>query len=203
MNYKTRIKEIALRFYSFTKPFLLAGLLVVILQITGLIGAASFATHWTLLQTGLRDAEPEITAEDTPFDYDFTIKDLDGNKIPFDQFKGKVVFLNLWATWCSPCRAEMPSIQSLYEKVDREKIVFVMLSIDRESDIKKVSDYLIAKEFTFQAYLPSGQLPSLLRVPSIPTTFIISKSGQVIKKEVGSTRYDTPKFQKFLEELSN
>lgn len=203
MNYKTRTKEIALRFFSFARPFLMAGLLVFILQVTGLISAATFATQWTLLQTGLRDAEPEITTEDTPFDYEFTLKDLEGNRIPFDQFKGKVVFLNLWATWCGPCRAEMPSIQSLYEKVDKKKIAFVMLSIDRESDIKKVSDYLIAKEFTFQAYLPSGQLPGLLKVPSIPTTFIISKDGQVVKKEVGSTRYDTPKFQKFLEELSN
>ncbi len=139
MNYKTRTKEIALRLFSFARPFLLAGLLVFVLQVTGLISAVSFATQWTLLQTGLRDAEPEITAEDTPFDYEFALKDLEGNKIPFDQFKGKVVFLNLWATWCGPCRAEMPSIQNLYEKVDKEKIVFVMLSLDREGDTKKVS----------------------------------------------------------------
>ncbi len=203
MNRKTWTKENALRFLSVNKRYFLAGLFIIALKFTGLIGAASFATQWTLLQTGLRDADTEVTEEDIPFDYQFTLKDLAGNRIPFDQFKGKVVFLNLWATWCGPCRAEMPSIQSLYEKVDKEKIVFVMLSIDRESDIKKVSDYMTTKKFTFKAYLPSGQLPSLLDVPSIPTTFIISKDGQVVKKEVGSTRYDTPKFQKFLEELSN
>lgn len=203
MNYKSRTKQITLRLLSFGKPFLFAGVIVILLHFTGLISSVSYATQWTLLQTGLRDAEPEVNAEDTPFDYEFTIKDLEGNRISFDQFKGKVIFLNMWATWCGPCRAEMPGIQSLYEKVDKEKIVFVMLSIDRDSDIKKVSDYLTAKEFTFRAYMPSGQLPSQLRVPSIPTTFIISKEGQVVKKEVGSMQYDTPKFQKFLEELSN
>ena len=202
MDYKTRSKKIAVGIYSFAKPFLLAGVLILALQVTGLIGAASFTTQWALLQTGLRDAESEVNA-DTTFDYEFTLKDLEGNRIPFEKFKGKVVFLNMWATWCGPCRAEMPGIQNLYEKVDREKIIFVMLSIDRESDLKKVSDYMLAKQFTFQAYVPSGQLPSLLRVPSIPTTFVISKEGQVVRKEVGTMNYDTPKFQKFLEELSN
>src|SRR5690606_12751282 len=68
------------------------------------------------------------------FNYAFTIKDLEGNIKSFDDYKNKVIFLNLWATWCGPCRAEMPSIQKLYNKTQSDDVVFIMLSIDREED---------------------------------------------------------------------
>lgn len=202
MNYKSRTKEMLSRIFDFAKPFLFAGLTIAILQITGLMGAASYATQWTLLQTGMRDADEEVVEEATEFDYAFTIKDLEGNRVAVEDFKGKVIFLNMWATWCGPCRAEMPSIQKLYEKVDKEKIAFIMLTIDKDSDLQKVTNYMADKAFTFRAYLPSGSLPNQLRVPSIPTTFVISKDGKVVKKEVGSMRYDTREFEKFLEALS-
>lgn len=203
MNNKSRTQRTILLVVAWIKPIVVAALVVVALQVTGLMGAASQATQWALLQTGLRDADDVTSASSTPFDYNFTIKDLQGNRIPFDQFKGKVVFLNLWATWCGPCRAEMPGIQQLYEKSDKEKVAFVMLSIDRDSDRSKVSDYISKRGFTFQAYMPSGYLTEQLQVPSIPTTFVISKEGLIVKKEVGSMEYNTPKFQRFLEELSN
>ncbi|HWA34220.1 MAG TPA: TlpA disulfide reductase family protein, partial [Cyclobacteriaceae bacterium] len=132
----------------------------------------------------------------------FTIQDLQGNKIPFEQFQGKVIFLNLWATWCGPCRAEMAGIERLYSKIDKSSIAFVMLSLDRDSDKNKVISYMQSKGFTFPGFMPSGYLPAQLKVPEIPTTFIISKEGKIVRKEVGSMRYDTPKFQKFLEGLS-
>ena len=202
MNNKSRTKKIVWKIYSLVKPILVALVLVVVLQFTGLISAVSFATQWALLQTGLRDAEPTWIAAPAKFDYQFSIKDLQGNTLAFEQFKGKVLFINLWATWCGPCRAEMPSIQKLYEKIDKEKVIFIMLSIDDDSDIQKVRDYLRKRAFTFKAFMPSGNLPEQLRVPSIPTTFIVSREGTIIKKEVGSMRYDTSKFQKFLEDLS-
>jgi thiol-disulfide isomerase/thioredoxin len=155
-----------------------------------------------MIQTGVADVDLETEEDAAAFSYDFTIKDLEGNRVPFDSFKGKVVFLNLWATWCGPCRAEMPGIQALYDKVDKEKVVFVMLSLDKDSDQEKVVSYLKNKSFTFEAYLPSGYLPEVLQVPSIPTTFVISPEGKVVKKEVGAMQYDTPDFLQFLEKLS-
>ena len=202
MDYKSRTKSIAASVFGWLKPFLLAGVILVFLQVTGLISAVSHATQWTLLQTGLRDADEETDDDRPDFNYDFTIKDLEGNRVPFENFRGKVIFLNLWATWCGPCRAEMPGIQSLYEKADKENVVFIMLSLDRDEDQRKVIDYLKKKSFTFKAYLPSGYLPEQLQVPSIPTTFVISPDGKVMKKEVGSMQYDTPEFRKFLEKLA-
>lgn len=202
MNRKSRTRTRADWLINQIKPILTAAIVLAFLQFTGLISALSSATQWTLLQTGLRDADTETEVVRTDFDYDFTIKDLQGNRIPVETFKGKVIFLNLWATWCGPCRAEMPGIQSLYEKVDKEKVVFIMLSIDRDDDLNRVSKYIRDKAFTFVAYMPSGFLPDQLKVPSIPTTFIISPDGKVVKKEIGAQQYDTPEFEKLLEKLA-
>lgn len=136
------------------------------------------------------------------FDYNFTIKDLEGNRVAMETLKGKVIFLNLWATWCGPCRYEMPGIQALYEKMNSDKIAFIMLSIDRDEDHKRVVQYMRAKAFTFKAYMPSGTLTSQLNIPSIPTTFIISPEGKIVKKEVGAQDYNTPQFEKLLAKLA-
>ncbi len=207
MNPANRIEKLARQLFSFLKPFIVAAVILVFLNITGLISSVSFASNWIILQTGLRDAGTTRTSEkedasEQAFNFDFTIQDLEGNKIPFEQFRGKVIFLNLWATWCGPCRAEMPGIEKLYSKIDKSQIAFVMLSLDKDSDKNKVISYLKNKGFSFPGFMPSGYLPEQLKVPEIPTTFIISKDGKVIRKEVGSMRYDTPKFQKFLEGLS-
>lgn len=150
-------------------------------------------------------ANLSVSAETTAnrFNYDFIIKDLEGNKINFTAYKGQVVFLNLWATWCGPCRAEMPGIQGLYNKLKNENIRFVMLSIDQEGHQPKVKKYITDKQFTFPVFMPSGPLTPQLTVPSIPTTFIINKQGMVVQKITGTTNFDTPKFKKYLEELAS
>lgn len=186
---------------QFLKPIVLTGVVIAILQVTGLMGSLSQASQWTLLQTGFRDAGDEPDPEAPTFDYDFVIKDLEGQRVAFESFKGKVVFLNLWATWCGPCRAEMPGIQKLYEKVDHDKIIFVMLSLDDDEALPQVKRYLTARSFSFPAYLPAGNLHKQLKVPSIPTTFVISPQGKIERKEVGAMQYDTKEFKKFLEGL--
>jgi thiol-disulfide isomerase/thioredoxin len=202
MNPINRIEKAAGRLITFFKPFIIALLLLMFLRLTGLNSYVSSASTWVILETGLKDAAGEKDATEEDFNFDFSIQDLHGNKIPFEQFRGKVIFLNLWATWCGPCRAEMAGIENLYSKIDKSKIEFVMLSLDRDSDKNKVISYMQTKAFSFPGFMPSGYLPKQLKVPEIPTTFIISKEGKIVRKEVGSMRYDTPKFQKFLEGLS-
>lgn len=172
-----------------------------VLHHTGLIGSISSATQSVVLKTGLLDAEME-SAKSEDFDYQFTIKDLSGNKFPFDKYKGKVVFINLWATWCGPCRAEMAGIQKLYSSIASDSIEFVMLSLDRDTDQEKVVKYVNTKGFTFPVYLPSGRLTQQLTVPSIPTTFVIGRDGKIAAKEVGTTNFNTEKFKKFLRQLN-
>ena len=202
MDREPRLKKQIFQLLNFLKPAAIAFALVLLLQVTGLMSSVSYLSQRALLATGLKDASTDKVVKEEDFDFKFIIKDLKGNKLAFDQFKGKVIFLNMWATWCGPCRAEMPGIQNLYSKVNKDKITFIMLSIDKDGDKGKIVDYLEKRAFTFSAYQPSGYLPQQLQVPSIPTTFVISKDGKIVMKEVGSMSYDTPKFQKFLEELS-
>ncbi len=192
-----------MKLIRFLKPMLAALLIVALVQSTGLMGTASFLAQSVALSTGFLDAGTEELKSPKQFDYDFAIKDLSGAKISFKKFQGKVVFLNMWATWCGPCRAEMADIQKLYNIVDKDKVVFIMLSIDDDKNNARVVSYISNKAFTFPVYMPSGYLPEQLQVPSIPTTFVISKDGSVVAKEVGSKNYNTDKFKKFLEDLAN
>lgn len=181
------------------KPILSAAIIIVLLQATGLLSSVSVFTQRAAMEVGLLNATPNEDSAAPDFNYNFTIKDLQGNKIPFEQFKGKVIFLNMWATWCGPCRAEMPGIQSLYNKVKSDSIVFVMLSWDQDRDKAKIEKYIEKNSFSFPVYQPAGYLPDHLQVPSIPTTFIISKAGKLIQKEVGTHNYDTKRMLQFLQ----
>jgi thiol-disulfide isomerase/thioredoxin len=185
------------------KPVFTVIVLIIVLRYTGAISAVSYYGGTAMMKTGLFDAEPAAAPErDTYFDYDFEIQDLEGKVIDFNEFKGKVVFLNLWATWCGPCRVEMPAIQSVYNSVDTTKIKFVMLSLDKIEHHKKIVNYITDKNFTFPVYQPLGSLPKQLQVRSIPTTFVLSMDGKIKSKEVGTTNFDTPEFKEYLKSLS-
>ena len=141
-----------------------------------------------------------VTLKEKVFNYNFSIRDNAGKQIAFEEFKGKVLFINLWATWCGPCRFEMPTIQQLYSEVDHDQIKFIMLSLDKEKTVGNVPGYLKSNGYTFPVYHPAGFLPEQLQVPYIPTTFIISKEGKIVAKEVGGINFNTPKFKKLLKE---
>jgi len=166
----------------------------------GLQQLASFA-QTVVVKSGLVNASTDSNSK-ARFDYNFTVKNLEGKKMEFKDFQGKVIFLNLWATWCGPCRSEMPAIQKLYENIDKEKVAFVMLSLDKDSHLEKIRAFVSSRSFTFPIYMPSGYLADQLQVPSIPTTFIITKDGIIDLKEVGMKNYNTNKFKKYLEELA-
>ncbi|MFM6344186.1 MAG: TlpA disulfide reductase family protein, partial [Dolichospermum sp.] len=173
MNSKSMVKGV----FSWIKALASAVLVILLLKYTGLFSYVTQATQSVAIETGLLDASTEAK-EKEEFDYDFTIKNLNGETLSFEHYKGKVIFLNLWATWCGPCKVEMPAIQKLYESVGSDSIVFVMLSIDRERDQYKVLKYIQEKAYTFPVFLKSGDLTDQLNVPAIPTTFIIGKNGK-------------------------
>lgn len=186
---------------SLGKSLILFGLIFLLLRYTGLMSGLAFYSQSAVMATGLLDATDKAEANSKQFDYNFLIKDLKGNRQAFERYRNKVIFLNLWATWCGPCRAEMPTIQKLYAKMDTSKIAFVMLSLDRDRDKQKIINYVQDKRFTFPVFQPSGNLPELLQVPSIPTTFVIAKDGRIASQEIGTTNFNTPKFKRFLDGL--
>jgi thiol-disulfide isomerase/thioredoxin len=185
------------------RPWVIMAALFLVLRYTGLLAGISHVTGSLLLKTGAMNASIEEPAVVKSFDYNFKIRDLNGTVIDFKDFKGKTIFINVWATWCGPCRIEMPSIQSMYDKVDKEKIVFIMLAVDEKKDFQKVVNFVNEKKYTFPVYVPHEFLPDQLMVRIIPTTFVIDANGKIASKETGAANYDTEKFRNFLEGLTS
>ena len=183
------------------KPWAIVVAVFLILRYTGALSGISFFTNKALLETGALNASTQELATEETFDYNFKLTTLSGDVVDFTSFKGKTIFINLWATWCGPCRAEMSSIQELYDQIDRNKVVFVMLSLDAPTHTKKVEAFIKDKHYTFPIYRPYGELSEGLNVTSIPTTLVISPAGKVVTRKVGTANYGTSKFKKFLEEL--
>lgn len=124
---------------------------------------------------------------------------LDGNQVPVDlsQFKGKVVFINNWASWCPPCIAEMPSIQNLKNNLKDENIVFVMVSYDDRPE--KARQFIQKKNFDFEVYFPGSAYP--FHTESIPATFILDKQGNVVASHTGMANFDNPELIKKIKAL--
>jgi len=177
------------------------GVIIFVLYLSGALQQLASFAQTAVVKSGLVNAST-VPNSKTPFDYNFTVKDLEGKKIEFKDFQGKVIFLNLWATWCGPCRSEMPAIQKLYGSIDKDKVAFVMLSLDKDTQLEKVKAFVSSRSFTFPVFMPSGYLADQLQVPSIPTTFVITKDGIIDLKEVGMKNYNTTKFKKYLEGLA-
>lgn len=127
---------------------------------------------------------------------DFMVKTDQGKTVNLKSFKGKKVFVNLWATWCGPCRREMPSIEALYNKTKGKKVEFVMLSLD--DDFNKAINYKSTNKFTMPMYYPAGNMPALFNVDGIPATFVFDEKGELVKTIQGSTNYDTQDFVNLL-----
>ncbi|MEQ9290394.1 MAG: TlpA disulfide reductase family protein [Cyclobacteriaceae bacterium] len=142
--------------------------------------------------------KPELIPENEQqqTSYDFELIDEEGRALSFTEFKGKTVFLNLWATWCPPCVAEMPDINELYGKLKGENIAFVMLS--RDKDFDSAIDFSERKSYDFPVYAATSRLPAVFSTNSIPTTFIISPAGKIVAKKTGMAKYDTQEFRDFL-----
>ena len=128
--------------------------------------------------------------------YDWKLMGVNTNNYDFSQAQGKVVIVNFWATWCMPCVAEMPSLESLYKDYGN-KVVFLMVTSDNP---EKVLPFMKEKGFTMPIYNEITDNPSELNTRSIPRTFLIDKKGQII---IDATRadWDTKKIRKLLDEL--
>jgi peroxiredoxin len=118
---------------------------------------------------------------------DFELKTLDGKNVKLSDFKGKKVILNFWATWCPPCKAEMPEMQKFYEE-DHKDIVLLAVNIDPQLDVQKFVDEM---SITFPIPLDEDdEVNSVYQVISIPTTYFIDTKGIIREKHIGAMTYD-------------
>jgi len=121
----------------------------------------------------------------------FTLPDLNGKKIELKDYRGKVVFLNFWATWCLTCEEEMPSMENLYKKFKGNSFEILTISIDTEGK-QIVAPYMKKFDLTFSALLdPKSKVAKLYRTTGVPETFIINKEGFIVHKAIGPRTWDT------------
>ena len=162
------------------------------------------AKSWVLQQlvsVGLFKAEIKKEGlNNLPESAPFYFTDSAGNTATTAGLKGKVVFINFWATWCPPCRAEMPSLEELYGKLKNDNR-FVFLFINEDDDQSKAKQYLEKNNFTIPLYYPSGDIPKEIFSGTLPTTIVIDKEGKIVLKHEGMAGYNTPGFIKQLKDL--
>ena len=125
------------------------------------------------------------------------LRDLEGNQIDISSFKGKVVFLNFWATWCPPCIAEFPQIEALYKDYG-DKIAFVLVSGEKP---QTVEDFLSNKNYTVGSYTPLTQYPEGLNVSSIPRTFLIDQEGRIVIDKTGAANWNAARVRAAIDAL--
>ncbi len=131
----------------------------------------------------------------------FTFPDINGKEVSLSDHRGKVVLVNVWATWCPPCRQEMPSMQSLYEKFKGENFEILAVSIDSEGR-EAVAPFMRKMNLTFPALLDPGEtIRSLYGITGVPESFIIDKQGILVEKIIGPINWATPEVFFFFKDL--
>lgn len=157
-----------------------------------------------VLFSACNNAEESAPAETQPASFkpvvptlpDLPVTTANGQALSLASFRGKKVFVNLWATWCGPCREEIPSIQRLQAKVDSSKTAFVMLSLD--DNFEQAVKYASNNKMTLPVYAAAAALPSLFQVQGIPVTYVFNEDGELIYRKDGAFNYDTPYFTDLL-----
>jgi peroxiredoxin len=123
---------------------------------------------------------------------DCTLEALNGERIQLKTFKGKMIFLNFWATWCGPCKEEMPSMEALYQKFKEKDFVFLTVAVDY-GGAKRVKEFIEKQRYQFPVIVdPAGKTLDLFEINKIPSTLIIDKKGRIIGRAIGPRNWNSP-----------
>ena len=152
-----------------------------------------------LLHRGLALFSPSIISNEKQsslVDYSWKLKD-DQGVFNFEETKGQVVLVNFWATWCPPCIAEMPSMQTLYNDY-KDTVAFVFVSNEDDAVINR---FLNKNDYTFKVYNPLTKYPESFDVTSIPRTFLIDKQGRIVIDKNGAANWNSDAVRKTIDAL--
>ncbi|MEO6813639.1 MAG: TlpA disulfide reductase family protein [Ginsengibacter sp.] len=128
-------------------------------------------------------------------------KNTDGKVIDLQEQRGKVIFINFWATWCPPCIAEMPSVNKLYNEFkNNENVIFIIADVDNNS-IKSTA-FMKEKKFSLPVYSLAGDIPREYFSGTLPTTIILDKSGNIAFQHEGLADYSSAKMVEYIKKMS-
>lgn len=133
----------------------------------------------------------------------FSLKDLSGKMVRLSDQKNKVVIVNFWATWCPPCRDEMPSIQSFYNLFKNQKLVLLAVNLDGKS-ASFIRSFMKQNMYSFPVLLDdNGKTANAYGVRGIPATFVIDRTGRIVDRHIGSFNWMEDAFTKKIKALCN
>lgn len=132
--------------------------------------------------------------------FDFTLKDIQGRPVSLKDFRGKVVFLNFWATWCPPCRLEMPTMEKLHKEFGSQGLV--ILAVNYREGPEEIKAFSKQHALTFTALLDlKGDVFGLYQAWSLPTTYLINRSGAIAGKVIGYRDWHSDQARTFFRQL--
>jgi len=138
----------------------------------------------------LREARIQVLDQRTVA-RDFTLPLLNGGDATLSSYRGKVVILNFWATWCPPCRTEMPSMEVLYQRFKNQGLE--ILAVDLGEDAATVRQFIQSNGYTFPVLLDrNNRVSNNYGIEAIPTSYILDREGRIIARIIGSIYWDTP-----------
>jgi thiol-disulfide isomerase/thioredoxin len=132
--------------------------------------------------------------------YDFTLQDLEGKPISLSDYRGKVVFIDFWATWCPPCRLSIPYVEKLYEQY-KDNEDFVVLGINLEESKEDITKFMKKQKMNYSILLSDKKVISNYKIASIPRFFLIDRNGEIYNKYVGFAPGVEELWQKDIEKL--
>ncbi|MHA7831222.1 MAG: TlpA family protein disulfide reductase [Flagellimonas sp.] len=147
----------------------------------------------TVISPGTVDEDEQTTLKN----YNWNLIDLEGKQTNLQSKKGKVVLINVWATWCPPCVAELPGFIELYSDY-KDKVTFVFVANDEK---EKVREFLKKKGYELPVYFQASVMPQELESRSIPVTYILDKKGNIVVDKTGAANWDSDKTRSLLDEL--
>jgi peroxiredoxin len=132
----------------------------------------------------------------------FRVATLDGGEATLDMWKGKLVILNFWATWCTPCTVEMPSLERIWRAYRDRGLVVVGVSVDRGAPRALIDPYLKHLDLTFPILVdPHMEAANSWKVPGVPATFVIRPGGEVAGMVIGFREWDSQEMRALLDSL--
>lgn len=177
---------------------------VIMIAVFILLWGSPDAKAWVMRQmisTGLFNSKiEEKTEESSLLPPNLSVKNENGEITETSQLRGKVVFINFWASWCPPCRAEFPSVQKFYDAYKtNQNLVFLTVNLDEELILGK--NYLQKEKFSIPFLVPDSSIPKELYSGSLPTTVILDKTGKIRMHHSGMADYSKDSFYKEIETL--
>jgi len=148
------------------------------------------------LKEGLTPQPNDISAPN------FVLTDIDGNKHQLTDYRGKVVIINFWATWCPPCREEMPSMQRAWEQLEKEGIMLFAINVGEDED----AIFQFTANYPVEFPLLMDQDSSVINrwpVKGLPTTFVVNVNGKIAYRAIGGRKWDDPKLLAIIKSLKH